>query len=197
DGQPLADPRAAVHSLVGPRLKSDALDQLHNELRHDQVCIRSFQPGFLSGDPNAVVYRSRIVSEDLRTYAVFERGDDLSPRSGVFRISREYQHYVQRHSNRVAFYLDIALLHDVEQSNLDLSCEVGKLVYRKYAAVSSRQQAVVNCQFIGEQVAAACRLDRVQIANQISYRHVRRSQFFHVPLIARNKSDGGLIPVLG
>src|SRR5678815_2075652 len=108
------------------------------------------------------------MSVDLRADSVFEWSYDLAARGVILGVRREYQHYIERHSNGISLNLNVALLHDVEQSNLHFAGEVGKLIDREDASVRSRQKSVVDRQFVGEQMPSACRLDWIQIADQIS-----------------------------
>jgi hypothetical protein len=65
---------------------------------------------------------------DLAADAILERSDNLAARRIVFRIRREDQQDVQRQPDRIAFDLDVTLLHDVEEAHLDLARQVGKLI---------------------------------------------------------------------
>ncbi len=88
----------------------------------------------------------RIVRADLAADAVFQRRDDLAARRVVFRIGGEHQHHVERQADRIAFDLDVAFLHDVEQADLDFAGQIGQFVDGEDAAIGARQQAVVNRQ---------------------------------------------------
>jgi len=51
-------------------------------------------------------------------------GDDFAARRIVLRIGGEDQHHIQRQTDRIPFNLDVAFLHDIEESHLDLSRQV-------------------------------------------------------------------------
>ncbi len=80
-----------------------------------------------------------VVGADLAADAVFERSDDLAAGGVVLGVGGEDDGDVEGKTDGVAFNLHVALLHDVEECNLDLSREVRKLVDRKDAAVGTRQ----------------------------------------------------------
>ena len=90
--------------------------------------------------------------------------------------------HVERQAHRVALDLDVAFLQDVEQADLDLAGEIGQLVDGEDAAVGARQQAVVHRQLVGELQAGARRLDRIDVADHVGDRHVRRRQLLDVAL---------------
>ena len=149
----------------------------------------AFRPGFLRGDGDAFFERLRIVGANLRADAVFERSDDLAARRVVLGIGAEDQGDIEREADGIALNLHIAFLHDVEQRHLDLSGEVGQFVDGEDAAIGARQQAVVHGEFAGEILAAAGRLDGVEIADQIGNRDVGRGQLFDVALVAAKLGD--------
>ena len=122
---------------------------------------------------------------DLGSNPVLERSDYLAARGVVLRIGRERHHDVERQADRIALDLDVALLEDVEQTDLDLAGQVRQLVDGEDAAVGARQQAVVHRQIVGELQAAPRRLDRIDVADHVGDRHVRRRQLFHQPPRAR------------
>ena len=138
--------------------------------------------------------RRRIVGADLGADPVLERRDDLAARRVVLGVGAEDHHHVERQAYRVAFDLDVAFLEDVEQAHLDLAGEVGQLVDREDAAVGPGQQAVVHRQLVGELQAGARRLDRIEVANHVGDRHVRRRQLFDVAGVAVEPADGSASP---
>jgi hypothetical protein len=192
DGQALAHAGALVHPLVGPRLERDALDQFGHEVRHLERAaagLAALDPRLLPRDGHAQVHAARVVRGDLRADAVLERGDDLAAGGIVLGIRGEHQRHVERQPDRIAFDLDVAFLHDVEQAHLDLGREVRQLVDREDAAVGARQQAVVDRQLVGQQVAAARRLDRVHVADDVGDGDVRRGELLDVTLAAVHPAD--------
>ena len=126
---------------------------------------------------------------DFAADAVLERRDDLAARRIVFGVGGKDQQQIERQADRVALNLHVAFLHDVEQSHLDLAGQIGQLVDGEDAAIGARQQAVVNREFVGDILSAARRLDRVDIADHVGDRHVRRRQFLHVAVVAVQPGD--------
>ena len=82
---------------------------------------------------------------------------------------------VERQADREAADLDVALLEDVEQADLDPLGEVGQLVDREDAPVGARDEPVVERQLV-RQVAALGDLDRVDLADEVGDRDVRRGE---------------------
>ena len=117
-----------------------------------------------------------IVRADLGADAVLERGDDLAARRVVLRVRGEDDGDVERQTDGVALNLHVALLHDVEERDLDLAGEVGKLVDGEDAAVGARQQTVVHGQLGAEVLVRASRLDGVDVADEIGHGDVRASR---------------------
>src|SRR5690349_13740070 len=126
-----------VDVIVVTRLERDLLHDFANKIRdHDAVSVfKSFRPGLLARDLHGLWQFFWIVRRDLGTDAVLERRDDLSARGVVFRVRRKHEHHVERETHRITLNLDVALLHDVEERDLDLSGEVGQLVDGEYAPI--------------------------------------------------------------
>ena len=127
---------------------------------------------------------------NLRADAVFQRRDDLPTRRVVFRIRAEYQRHIERQADGVALNLHIAFLHDVEQSDLNLSRQIRQFVDGEDAAIGARQQAVVNRHFARQLVSAPRRFDGIDVTNQIRDGDIGRRQLFHVAIIRREISNG-------
>ena len=134
---------------------------------------------------------------DLAADAVLERRDDLAARGVVFRVGGEHQHQVERQADRVALNLHVAFLHDVEQADLNLAGQVGQFVDGEDAAIGARQQAVVDRQLVGDVLAAARRLDRIDVADHVGDGDVGRGELLDVALVAVQPGDGRLVAVLG
>ena len=111
---------------------------------------------------------------NFRADAVFERRNNFPARRVVFGIRGENKQHVQRQPQRIAFNLYIALLHDVEEANLNFSCEIRQFVDGEDTAIRARQKAIVDRQLVGKIAAAASCSNRVHIADNIGDRHVRR-----------------------
>ena len=83
---------------------------------------------------------------DLGADPVLERGDDLAPRGVVLRVRREEEEDVEYEADGESLDLDVPLLEDVEEPDLDLAREVGKLVEREESAVRPRKEPEVDRQ---------------------------------------------------
>ena len=152
-----------------------------------------FQPGFLRGDFEALLDGGGIMGADFAADAVFQRRDDLAARRVVFRIGGEDQHHVDRQAHGVAFNLDIAFLHDVEQADLNFAGEIRQFVDGEDAAVGARQQAVVHRELIADVLPAARGFDRVDIADHVGDGDIGRGQFFDVALFGSEIADGRVV----
>ncbi len=191
-GRRCETPRALVDALVVARLEGDLLDQLADEVGDGERGFQPFAPSprLLSRDLDAELQVGRVVRHHLGADAVFEGRDDLAAGGVVLGVGREDEHHVEREADGVALNLHVALLHDVEEADLNFAREVGQLVDGEQAAVGARQQAVVDGQLVAQQVAAARGLDRVNVADDVGDRHVGRRQFFDEALVAAHPVDG-------
>ena len=133
---------------------------------------------------------------DLGAEAVLERGDDPAAVRVVLGVRAGDQQHVQRQPQRVAADLDVALLHDVEQRDLDPLGEVGQLVDRDDAAVRARDQAEVDGLGVAER-AALGDLHRVDVADQVGDGGVRGGELLGVALVAVPPVDGQVVAQLG
>ena len=127
-----------------------------------------------------MVQRRRVVGTDFTPDPVLQRGHDLAARRVVLRVGGERQQKVQGQTQRVSLDLDIALLHDVEQSNLDLPGQVRQFIDCENSAVGAGQQSVVDCQLVGNVVAPPSCLDWIDIPDHVGNRHIGSRQFFDV-----------------
>jgi hypothetical protein len=96
------------------------------------------QLGLLVDQRDLVGQRQRVVRAHLGAEAVLERRDDPPAVGVVLRVGRRDEQDVQRQPQRVAAHLDVALLHHVEQRDLDPLGEVGQLVDGHDAPVGAR-----------------------------------------------------------
>src|SRR5580704_11559612 len=128
----LADARAAIHALVITSLERDFLHHLANVLRnfHTARAI-ALRPRFLRCNGHAFGNARGVVRANFRTDAVFQWGDDFSARGVILGVRGEDKQDVERHPDRVALNLHVALLHDIEEANLDFTREIGQFVDRK------------------------------------------------------------------
>src|SRR6185312_14815475 len=104
---------------------------------------------------------------------------------------------VERQAQRVALNLHVAFLHDVEQTNLNLTGEIREFVDGKDAAVGAGQQAVMHRELAGEVVSAAGCFDGIDIADQIGNRYVRRGELFNVALFGREPCNRRVVALFG
>ena len=133
--------------------------------------------------------RGRIVRANLAADAVLQRRDDLAARGVVFRVRGEHQQQVQRQPHRIALNLNVALLHDVEQADLDFAGQIGQFIDRENAAIGARQQSVVDRQLVRNILAGAGGFDRIDIADHVGDGDVGRRQFFDVSIFASKPGD--------
>ena len=138
----------------------------------------------------------RVVRADLGAEAVLERRDDPAAVRVVLRVRRRDEHHVERQPDLVAADLDVALFEHVEQTDLDALGEVGQLVDREDAAVGARDEAVVDRELVRE-VAALGDLDRVDLADEVGDRRVRRRELLAEAAVAVHPLDRRVVAVLG
>ena len=139
---------------------------------------------------------ARVVSADLGPVPVFQRRDDATAVRIVLRVGARYQHHVQREHDAVALYLHVALLHQVEEADLDALGEVRQLVDTEDASVGARDESIVNSQLVG-QVAPLGYPNGVDLANQVRNADVWRRQLLGVPLRAGHPAYGNVVAALG
>ena len=136
------------------------------------------------------------MSPYLRPVAVFQGRDDATTVRVVLRIRRGDQHDVQGQAHPVPLYLDVPLLHQVEQAHLYPLRQVRQLIDGKDAPVGARHQPVVNCQFVS-QVASFRHLDGVHLAYQVGDGDVGGRQLLRIPRVPVNPRNGRVVPQLG
>jgi hypothetical protein len=141
------------------------------------------QHRLLLDQPHLVGQRQRVVRAHLRAEAVLERGDDAAAVGVVLGVRAGHQQQVQRQPQRVAADLDVALLEHVQQRDLDPLGQVGQLVDAEDPPVGARHQAVVHGLRVAQR-AALRHLDRVDVADQVAHRGVRRGELLAVPVAA-------------
>src|SRR6185295_3290838 len=116
-----------------PREVGQLGDELLHEAGHDdhgQAVFDREAVLLLAHDRHLVVERPRIVGPDLRPEPVLERGDDPAARGVVLRVGGGDHVQVERQPDDETADLDVALLEDVEQTDLDPFGQVGQLVDR-------------------------------------------------------------------
>ena len=169
DGEALGDSAALVDFFVFAGGEGDLLYDLADVVGDLDVGGRACGPCFLRGDGEALFDVFGVVGADFAADAVFERGDDLAAGGVVLGVGGEDDGYVEGEADGVALNLDVALLHDVEESDLDLSGEVGELVDGEDAAVGAGEQAVVHGELGAEVLVGAGGFDGVDVAYEVGY----------------------------
>ena len=197
------DPDADAGSLADLGRAPGEMGQLGEELLHEarhrdrRLVVAAVEPLLLLVDDRELVVEGpRIVRPDLRPEAVLERRDDPAAARVVLGVRARDDEQVEREADREAADLDVALLEDVQQAHLDPLGEVRQLVDREDPAVGARDQAVVEGHLVAE-VAALGDPDRVDLADQVGDRDVRRRQLLGVAALARQPVDRGRVAVLG
>src|SRR5690348_4488204 len=188
--QALADAGAAVDAFVFAGLKGDFFDYFANVLRNFNVAAVAMRPGFLRGDSNSFADGRGVVGANFRADAIFERRDDFAARGVILGVRGEDEQHVERQADRVTFYLNVALLHDVEQADLNFSSEIGQFVDGENAAIGAREQAIVNGEFVGEIVPALCGANGIHVADHVGDGHVGSGEFFDITAAAREPANG-------
>ena len=134
---------------------------------------------------------------NFRADAVFQRGNDFSARGVVLGIGGKNQQDIERQAQRVAFNLNVAFLHDVEEADLNFSREVGQFVDGKNSAIGARQQSIVNGEFVGEIAAAAGGANGIHVADDVGHGDVGSGEFFDIAKVARHPGDGRIVALGG
>ena len=75
--------------------------------------------------------------------------------------------------------------------------QIGQFVDREDAAIRSRQQAVVHGQLVRNVLAAARRLDRIDVADHVGDGHVRRRQFLDIAVFGPEPRDRRVVALFG
>ena len=173
---------------------------LGHEARHDHErqagsAGRGQRGGaLLLEDRDLLLGRDGVVRADLGAEAVLERGDDATAVGVVLGVGGRDHQQVQRQAQRVAAHLHVALLHHVQQRDLDALGQVGELVDRDDPAVVARDEAVVDRELVG-QMAPLGDLDGIDVADQVGHRDVGRRELLGVAVLAADPLHGGGIAV--
>jgi hypothetical protein len=113
------------------------------------------------------------------------------------RVGREDEQQVERQANREAANLQITFFEEVEQADLDAGGEIRQLVDGEDAAMRARHDAEMDDLRVGIGQSAGGGLDRIDVAEQIGDRHVRRRQLLGVATFARQPFDRRVVAGLG
>ena len=134
---------------------------------------------------------------NLAADAILQRRNDLAASRVVFGIRSKDQQQIERQSDRIALNLHVAFLHDVEKTYLNASGQIGQFVDGENAAISARNEAVVNRQLVGKILAAARGFDRIDIADHIRNRYIRGRELLNVAVFCPDPCDRRLVALLG
>ncbi len=132
----------------------------------------------------------RIVRADLRTEAVLQGGDDAPSVGVVLGVGRGHQHDVEGQADGETTDLHVALLEDVEKTDLDPLGQVGQLVHGEDAAIGAGDQSEVQGHLVG-QVATLGHLDGVDLSDEVGDGGVRRGQLLREAGVAVDPVDPG------
>ena len=120
---------------------------------------------------------------DLGAVSVLQRCNDAPPVGVVLGVGAGHQIDVEGQTHPISLYLDVSLLHQVEQAHLNTLRQVRQLVDAEQPAVGSGNEAVVNGQLVGE-ISAFCYLDGVYFADEVCHSNIWGCQLLgiaHVP----------------
>ena len=184
-GHAHAHARTLVDVAMLARHAGDFRNNFLHELRHRDPIAVAVQQGRTLGlhDVNLNADVPGVMGADLGAVAVLERGDDAAAVGVILGVGAGHNANVQRQPRPETADLHVALLHDVEEPDLQFLRQVRQFVDAENAPIGARHQAVVDHQFIG-QIAAFGNLDGVDFADQLRRRHVGRGQFFAVAVLA-------------
>ena len=88
-------------------------------------------------------------------------------------------------------------MQDIEQADLNLAGEIRKLVDREDAAIGPRQQAEMHRELVRQEMPAARRLDRIDVADDVGDGDVRGRELLDEPDFARQPGDRRRVAALG
>src|SRR4029077_8152932 len=112
-----------------------------------------------------------------------QRRDDSPARGVILGIRARDEYHVHREANLVALNLDVLLFHQVEQPHLNFLGQVGQLVDRENPAIGARDKSVMDSLLVSE-IATLRNLNRIDLANKIRHRDIRRREFFRITSVA-------------
>src|SRR3990170_52240 len=201
DRHPHAHARGLIDLVGFTRLESQMAEDLLQEARHlDLAAAPVERRGLLLHDDDLVLDALGIMSADLHVEAVLKRGDDAAPAGVILGVGAGDDDDVQGQADLVALDLNVFLLHQVEQTHLNLFGQVGELVDGENTAIGARYQTIVDG-FLVSQITPLGDLDRIYLAHQIGNGNIRRCQLFSVAMLPVDPLDrqriaqfGGLLP---
>src|SRR6188472_4173924 len=101
------------------------------------------ESGFLTDQSHFIGEVGEVIGTQLSAITVFQRRDDAAPVGVGLWVGSGDQEDIQRQPQRIAPYLDVARLQDIEQRNLNTFGQIGKLIETEYASVGTRHEPVV------------------------------------------------------
>src|SRR5664280_2261166 len=116
--------------------------------------------GLLRDHGHLVLELQGVVRTDLRAEPVLQRRDDAAAVRVVLGVGRRDDEYVEGQPHHVPADLDVPLLHHVEHRDLDPLGEVGELVDRDDAAVTTGDEAEVDRFRLAEEYDVVARDER-------------------------------------
>ena len=134
---------------------------------------------------------------NLGADAVFQWSDDFSARGIVLGVGGEDQEDVERKTQGIALNLNVAFLHDVEESDLNFAGQIGEFINGKDAAIGAWEKAVVDGEFVGEVAAAASGADGIDITDDVGHGYVGSGELFDEAIVAGHPRDGSIVAVGG
>ena len=132
---------------------------------------------------------------NLGADAVFQWGDDFSTRRIVLGVGGEDEEDVERKTQGIALNLNVAFLHDVEESDLNFAGQIGEFINGKDAAIGAWEKAVVDGEFVGEVAAAASGADGIDITDDVGHSYVGGGELFDEAIVAGHPRDGSIVAV--
>ncbi len=184
DREPRGDARALVDGGGRAQGPGEARHDLDEGLGHG-----GDEPRLLADHRHLVGQVTRVVSADLRTEPVLERGDDPSAVRVVLGVRAGDDEDVEGEAEDVATDLDVPLLHDVEHGHLDALGEVGELVDRDDAAVAAGDQPEVDRLGVTE-ASTLGHPHRVDVTDEVRDARVGGGELLGIPLGAVPPLDG-------
>ena len=170
------------------QLGDDLLHEAGNLDRDGSVVIGIEGDRLGVDDRHLGVALLRVVRPDLRAESVLQRRDDPPAAGVVLGVGAGDHEQVELQAHPVAAHLDVALLHHVEEADLDALGQVRQLVEAEDGPMRPRQQPVVDRELVG-QVAALGHLDRVHLADEVGDADVRGAELLAVPILRRPPAD--------
>src|SRR5262249_19955697 len=171
--------------------------QFRHELGHAPTAtVTVDRRDLLLHERDLVLEGPRVVGADLDVEAILQRRDDAPAARVVLGVGAGHDDDIERQVDAVALDLDVALLHQVEETDLDLLREVRQLVDGEDAAMAARDETVVDGLLVG-QIAALGHLHGIDLADEVGHGDVRRGELLAVALRRSDPGDGDRVALGG